>query len=116
MSLPPEVIGRIILSKFLSFSLKRYEKVISEVENLPICRALFPDIITFEMFRRARAVPDKKGLTQNTLGRIEQDHQDFYIRYRCSGFAGEYSLDRGKLTGPTESGDFQGFEKDEIDL
>lgn len=116
MSLPPEVIGRIILAKFLSYSLKRYQKTLNEVENSDIFRSLFPDIITFQMFRQASAATDKEGFTQNTLGRIEQDGQGFSICYRHSGFAGEYRLDRGKLARLIQSGNFPEHRKDELDL
>ena len=116
MSLPPEVIGRIRLAKFLSLSLKRYENEINKVESSGIFQALFPEIITFKMFPRARVAGDKGGFAQNTLGRIEEDGETFSIRYRLLGFAGEYRLGREKLTRLIGTGNFAGFRRDEIDL
>ena len=116
MSLPPEVIGRIILAKFLSYSVKRYEKTLNEVEDSRIFRSLFSHMTTFEMFRRAKVATDKEGFTQTTLGKIEQDGQGFCICYRHPGFAGEYHLDREKLTRLIQSGNFPECRKDEIDL
>ena len=116
MSLPPEIIGRIILARFLSLSLKRYENEINKVESSGIFRALFPDIITFKVFPRARVPGDKEGFTHNTLARIEEDGETFSIRYRLLGFAGEYRLERKKLTRLIGRGNFAGFRRDEIDL
>ncbi len=115
MSLSPEVIGRIILSKFLSLSLKRYEKEIDKVERSGIFQALFPEIITFKMFPQARVSSDKEGFMENTLGRIEEEGKTFSIRYRSLGFAGEYCLEK-KLSTPGKRGNFVGFRKDEIEL
>jgi len=116
MSLRPEVIGRIILARFLSFSLKPYENKIDNVKNSRIFRALFPDIITFKMFPRADASCDKAGFMKNTLGRIEKDGKSFSIRYRSPGLAGEYLFDGKKLGSLTGRGNFASFRKDEIDL
>jgi len=116
MSLPPEVIGRIILAKFLSLPLKRYENEIIEMESLGIFRALFPEIITFEMFPQARVASHKEEFTHDALGRIEEDGLTFSIRYRSSGLAGEYRLEREKLTKLTGSGSLAGFRRGEIDL
>jgi RNA polymerase sigma-54 factor len=116
MSLPPEVIGRIVLARFLSLSLKRHENEINKVESSGIFRALFPEIITFKMFPRAEVAGDEEGFTQNTLGRIEEDGETFCIRYRFIGLAGEYRLEREKLTRLTGSGSPADFRKDEIDL
>lgn len=116
MPLSPEVIGRIILSKFLSFSLKSYERILNEVESSPIFRTLLSDLITFEMFPQVRVASEKEELNPNTLGRIEQDGENFYIRYRRLGFAGEYKFDRKKLNMLIENGNFPEFQRDEINL
>lgn len=116
MSLPPELIGRIRLARFLSLSLKRYETEISKAESSRIYQALFPGTITFKVFPRARVSSDKKRLTQNTLARIEEDGKTFIIRYRLLGFAGEYCLDRGKLSRLTKRGNLAGLQRNEIDL
>ena len=116
MSLLPEVIGRIILARFLSLSLKRYETEINKVESSGIIRDFFPDIITFKVFPRAGVAGDKERFPRNTVARIEEDNETFSIRYRFLGFAGEYCLDRGKLNRLTGRENSAGFGKDEIGL
>lgn len=103
------------MARFLSLSLKRYENEINKVESSGIFRALFPEIITFEMFPRARVASDKEEFTQNTLGRIEEDSETFYMRYRFLGVAGKYTLDPEKLTKQNGMENFLRFRKDEID-
>ncbi len=104
------------MARFLSLSLKRYETEINKAESSGIFQALFPDIITFKVFPHARVSSDKKRFTQNTLARIEEDGKTFIIRYRLLGFAGEYRLERGKLTKLAKRGNLAGLQRNEMDL
>jgi len=116
MSLTPEVIGRIILAKFLSLPLKRYENEINKIKTSELYQVLSPGIITFKKFSKASIYKDCNELNLNILGRIEQEGKTFSIRYRSSIFAGEYRFDRDELSKLIRSKNFANSRRDEIDL
>jgi len=116
MSLTPEIIGRIILSRFLSIPLKRYENEINKMKTLELYRILSPGIITFKKFSKASICKDCTELNPNILGRIEQKGNTFFIRYRTSIFAGEFRCEMDKLSKLVRSMNFANSLRDEIDL
>lgn len=115
MSLPPEVVGRIRLAKFLSLSLKRYENEINKIESLDIFHAFYPDIITFEMFPRVSVSNTKKRFIQSTLAKIKKEGKIFSISYRSSRFAGEYYFCKEKLRRLIRNGKIMGFQNYEVE-
>ena len=90
MPLPPETIGRIIFSRFLSLPLLKCEAVLDEVEALlleqpPATR------ISFRPFLGA-LVAENEHLPPDVLAKIEYREGRFLPAYRRKGFAGEYLL------------------------
>jgi len=114
--LSPEIIGRIILSKFLSLSLKNYKNIIKELENSHIFRLSSTEIINFKPFPQAKTTNNFKGFTQNILAKIERNSEGFHIFYSFPGFAGQYSFNQEKLTKLIETGCLPNFPEYQINL
>ena len=116
MALSPEVIGRIILARFLSFSPKRYEAEISKIKTSGLYKALCSEsIIIFRKFHKAYVCESWKEHDLNVLGRIEQKGKMFFLKYRSSEFAGEFQIDKDKLLNLIKSSYFPKFRRDEIE-
>jgi len=117
MPLAPEVIGRIILARFLSLPPKRYENEINRMKTSNLYRILSSEnIIIFKEFPQAHICSSLKGLNKNVLGKIDQRGKDFFIQYRSSGFAGEFQIDRDKLWNLIRKMNFTKSHREEIEI
>ena len=114
MSLKPEIIGRIILAKFLSLPMKRYEAEINKIRNDNLYQDL-SRIITFKKFPKAEVSKNLNKHNLNILGRIEKERNTFFILYRTSWFAGKFRLDRNRLKNLNKIGKLKDLKENEIE-
>lgn len=91
------------MAKFLRMPLRRYKRVIEELEGSDIFQAL-SDIVTFKMFPYAKVSGNEEGFPKDILGRMEEHDGALYVCYRMRGLAGEYSIDQRRLELPPELG------------
>lgn len=106
MPLSPEVIGRIILARFLSLSPSAYEAALDKVESSPLFQALCTHLIVFKRFPRAGVT--QSDLAPEALASIQRKGGGLFILYRRIGFAGEYLFQMENLDDPGLCQDLSG--------
>jgi len=88
-----ELIGKIILAKFLKLSPVRFEKFIDEAEDNPLFNALSEKgAIVVRQLAGAEKAASCDGMSRNAVGIIGRAPH-FTIRYRHPGFGKEYLFD-----------------------